>query len=120
MKSSTSATLQHCPASEVPLPRHKSGAPYSRAQRDRGDDVIGVAGKDHTNRDLAIVGAVGGIKGAAAGIETDVAADVAAQGLVQRGGVHQGARGGAGNGYVVIGHFLAFAACGAGALARRF
>ena len=45
-------------------------------ERDGGDDVIGVTGKNHADRDLAIVGAVGGVESAAAGIETDVAADV--------------------------------------------
>ena len=47
-------------------------------ERDGGDDVIGVTGKNHADRDLAIVGAVGGVEGAAAGIEADVAADVLA------------------------------------------
>ena len=45
-------------------------------QRDGGDDVIGVAGKNYADGDLAIVGAVGGVEGAAAGIETDVAAEL--------------------------------------------
>ena len=95
------------PGQRGPAATAKEGRAILARQRDRGDNVIGVAGKNHTDRYLAIVGAVGGIEGAAAGIETDVAANVAAQGLVQRGRVHLGTPGGAGDGYVVVGHFLA-------------
>ncbi len=43
-------------------------------QRDGGDDVIDIAGKNYADRNLTIVGAVGGVQGAAAGVETDFAA----------------------------------------------
>ena len=88
-------------------------------QGDGGDNVIGVAGKNYADRDLAIVGAVGGVESAAAGIKTDVAAEVLAEGLFQRNGIDTGTAGGAGDGYVIIGHSLCFCWCGAGALARR-
>ena len=47
-------------------------------ERDGGDDVIGVTGKNHADGHLAIVRAVGGIESAAAGIEADVAANILA------------------------------------------
>ena len=80
------------PGQRGPAAAAKERSAVFARQRDCGDDVIGVARKNHADRDLAIVGAVGGIEGAAAGIETDVAADMAAQGLFQRGRIHQGAR----------------------------
>ena len=43
-------------------------------QRDCGDDVIDIARQNYADRNLAIVGAVGGVQGAAAGVETDLAA----------------------------------------------
>jgi len=47
-------------------------------ERDGGDDVIGVTRENHSDGYLAIVGAVRGIKSAAARIETDIAANVTA------------------------------------------
>ena len=44
-------------------------------ERDCGDHVIGVTGKYYPNGHLAIVGSVGGVKSAAAGIESDIATD---------------------------------------------
>ena len=76
-------------------------------ERDRGDDVVGVAGKNYADGDLAIVGSVGGVEGAAAGIETDVAAQLTPQSLFQRDHVHHRGPGGVCNVYEIIGPFFA-------------
>ena len=81
VKSRTTATLQHCPASEVPPPRQSKGAPNSRQYGNRGEDVVGVARKNDSDGDLAIIGSVGGVEGAAAVVEADVAAELARAGL---------------------------------------
>ncbi len=36
------------------------------ADRNRGEHVIGIVGKNHADRDLTVVGSVGGVEGAAA------------------------------------------------------
>ena len=71
-KSRTTATLQHCPASEVPPPRQSKRSAEFAAEGDGGEDVVGVAGKNDADRDLAVVGAVGGVEGAAAVVEANV------------------------------------------------
>jgi hypothetical protein len=47
---------------------------------DRGQDIVGVARDDDTDRNLAVVGGIGRVKGAAAGIESHLASNLAAQG----------------------------------------
>ena len=78
-KSRTTATLQHCPASEVPPPRQSSGAPNSRQSGDRGEDVVGIVGKNDADGDLAVVGAVGRVEGAGAIVEANVSCQSAAK-----------------------------------------
>ena len=63
-KSRMTATLQHCPARDVPPPRQSRGAPNSRHSATVGEDIVGVAGEHDADGNLAVVGAVGGIEGA--------------------------------------------------------
>jgi len=49
------------------------------ANRDRCGHIVVIAWNYDTDRDLAIVGAVSGVEGAAAVIETDLASDIAAE-----------------------------------------
>jgi len=49
------------------------------ANRDHGGHIVVVAWNYDTDWDLAIVGAVSGVEGAAAVIETDLASDIAAE-----------------------------------------
>jgi hypothetical protein len=51
------------------------------AEGNRGQDIVGIAGKNHANGHLAIIRPVGGIEGAAAVIEANVAANSRAQGF---------------------------------------
>ena len=89
-KSSTTATLQHWPARTVPPPRVRTGAPCSRHDRDRRDDVVDGRGNDDADRHLAVVGGVGRVEGPAAGVEADLAADLAGEGARERGNVRPG------------------------------
>ena len=52
---------------------------------DGGDYVVVVARKDYADGNLAVVGAVAGVKSAAAVVEADFAVDVLAQGCVKCG-----------------------------------
>ena len=54
------------------------------AKADGGDYIVGVSGEDNSDGDLAVVGSVGGVEGAAAVVETDLAAQMAAQRGFQR------------------------------------
>ena len=63
----------------MPPPRDRIGAPWSPADRDGRDHVVDVAGNHDADRDLAIVRSVGRVKGAAAVVEADLAADRLAQ-----------------------------------------
>src|ERR1700683_4443870 len=49
------------------------------AERDRGDYVFDVAGKNYLDRNLAVVGTVGRVEGAAGGVEADIALKVGAK-----------------------------------------
>jgi hypothetical protein len=42
------------------------------AERDRGENVIGIAREDDADGNLAVVGTIGGVEGACAAVETDV------------------------------------------------
>jgi hypothetical protein len=53
------------------------------ADGDGGEDVIGITREDYADGDLAVVGTVRGVEGAAAVVELHVAADVTSQGFVQ-------------------------------------
>jgi hypothetical protein len=46
------------------------------AERDRRQDIFNIAGKDYADGDLAVVGTVGRVQGAAAGIEPDLTANL--------------------------------------------
>ena len=87
-KSSTTATLQHCPASEVPAAAAEHGRAVLAADGDGGDYIVGIFGEDNADRDLAVVGTVGGVEGAAAVVEANLAAKMAAQRGFQRLGVN--------------------------------
>src|SRR5690242_10511040 len=58
----------------------KRGAEFA-AHGNRGKDIVGIAGKNHANRHLAIIRPVGGVEGAAAVIEADVTVNLRAQGF---------------------------------------
>ena len=73
-------------------------------QRDRRDDIIDVARQNYSDRNLAIVGAVSGVEGAAAGIEADFTAEVGAQSALQGDRIHSGIPGGARDFYKVRRH----------------
>jgi len=60
------------------------------AKGNRGNDVFDVARNDDADGDLAVVGGVHGVEGAAAAVETDFAAQMAAQGCVEGVGVDGG------------------------------
>jgi hypothetical protein len=49
------------------------------ADGDCGDYIVGVFGKDHSDRNLAVIGSVGGVEGAAAVVEPYFTAEMAAQ-----------------------------------------
>ena len=72
-KSSTTATLQHCPARLVPPPRARIGRTELPAERDGGEHVVRIPRHDHADGNLAVVGSVAGIQRPAAGVETDFA-----------------------------------------------
>ena len=52
-------------------------------QSDRRNDVIDVTRKNYSDGNLAIIGAVSGVEGAAAGIEADFAAELGSQSALQ-------------------------------------
>jgi hypothetical protein len=54
------------------------------AERDGGHDIVGVAGQHYADGDLAVVGAIGGIEGAGAAVESDTIANFAANFSTQR------------------------------------
>ena len=56
----------------------------------RGDNVFFIARNDYTNGNLTVIGAVGCVEGAAAGIEADFAAKMAAEGGFEGDGVEMG------------------------------
>ena len=87
-KSRTMAALQHCPASDVPPPRASSGARWSRQSATVARYVFFVARDYDSDRDLAVVGAIGGIESAAAGVEANFSAKVTAESGFERGGIN--------------------------------
>ncbi len=69
------------------------------AQGNRGEHIFFVARDYYADWNLAVVGAIGGVKGAAAGVEADFSAKVAAEGSFKRSGIElRGARRGWGDG----------------------
>ena len=82
VKSRTTATLQHCPASDVPPPRQRMGALNSRQE-----DVVVVARNYNSDRDLAVIGGVGCVESAGAVVEADFSSDAAAEGFGEIDGV---------------------------------
>jgi hypothetical protein len=67
----------------------EDGSSELAAGGDCGEDIICIAGENHADGDLAVVGAVGRVEGAAAGVETHIAfaAKREAQSLGQTGSV---------------------------------
>ncbi len=63
------------------------------AEGDGGEDVFFVARNDYADRNLAVVGAVGRVKGAGAGVEADFSAEMAVKGGFEGRGVEVGGRG---------------------------
>ena len=57
------------------------------AEGDGGEHVFFIARNCNANRDLAIVGAVGGIESAAASVEAYLTPKMAAERSFQRGGI---------------------------------
>jgi len=57
------------------------------AESNGGENVFFIARNYDPNRDLAVVGAVGCVEGAAARVEPDLSAKVAAEGAFKRGGI---------------------------------
>jgi hypothetical protein len=58
------------------------------AQCDRGENVFGIARDHHSDRNLAVVRTVGRIQGAAAGVKTDLSAQMASESGFKRDGVN--------------------------------
>jgi len=68
------------------------------AEGDRGEHVFFIARNYNADRNLAIIGAVGGVEGAAARVEADLSAKVAAESAFERGGIElRGVSGGWGD-----------------------
>jgi hypothetical protein len=49
------------------------------ADRDRGENIVAIARQNYTDWNLAIVGSVGGVEGAAAAIEADFTSNLRTQ-----------------------------------------
>jgi len=60
------------------------------ADGDGGFNIIGIAWENYADWDLAVIGAVSGVEGAATVVETDIPADVSSQGFVQPQGIGHG------------------------------
>src|SRR5450432_2070268 len=74
----------HCDVAALSGKRSPTAAAKNRsavlpANGDRGDYVAGVFGKDNADGNLAVVGSVGGVEGAAAIVKPNFAAKMAAQ-----------------------------------------
>ena len=63
------------------------------AEGDGGEHVFFVARNDYADRDLAIVGAVGRVERASAGVEADLSSEMAVEGGFEGRGVDVGGRG---------------------------
>src|SRR5581483_7291051 len=72
-------TGKRCPA-----PSAQDGHVMFAANGDRGDYVVVVSGKNHADRNLAVVRSVGGVEGAASVIEAHFTAKLAAKRGFQR------------------------------------
>ena len=66
----------------------KNGSTVFAAGGERRDDIVVAARDDDTDGDLAIAGAVGGVEGAAAGVEADFAGDARTQIGFERALIH--------------------------------
>ena len=87
-KSSTTATLQHCPASEVPATARKNRrAKFSCRRMDR-DHIVSISGAYYADRHLPVARPIGRIQGAIPGIKTHFAGNARSQRDLQRVGIH--------------------------------
>ena len=87
VKSRTTATLQHCPASDVPPPRQRMGALNSRQVAIAARTSSLSRGITTPIGNLAVIGGVGRVESAGAVVEADFAADAAAEGFGEIDGV---------------------------------
>jgi hypothetical protein len=69
-----------------------------------GNYIVGVAGQDHPDGNLAVVGGVGSVESARAAIKADFTAYLAAQRTLQRRRIHDGGLGGASTLYQICPH----------------
>jgi hypothetical protein len=74
----------------------ENGSAIFASEGDGGDYVVSIPREDHANGDLTVVGSVGGVEGASAVVETDLAADILAEIGCQAHRVHLHRFGGAG------------------------
>ena len=74
----------------------ENGSAIFASEGDGGDYVVSIPRKDYADGDLTIVGSVGGVEGASAVVETNFAADVAAEICCQAHRVHLHGFGGVG------------------------
>ena len=74
-KSSTTATLQHCPARLVPPPRERTGASKFAADGDGGFHVGSAAWHYNSDGNLAVVRCVSCVESARGLVEADFSAD---------------------------------------------
>ena len=88
-QSITTATLQQPPVKAGAAAARQERRTMSPADRDRLDHIVDVPGNHDADRHLAIVRAVGCVKGAAAGVESHLAADHLAQLGRDRAGVDE-------------------------------
>ena len=72
----------------------EDGRAIFASQRDGRDDIVDIAGKNHSDRNLAIVGSVGGVERAASVVEANVTAHVTAEGGGKSTCIHYGRFGG--------------------------
>jgi hypothetical protein len=82
----------------------QDGSAIFAGQSNRGDYIVGIAGNNHPNGDLPVIGSVGGVERAAARIEADFAAQVATQGSGKFFRVHNHRLGNAGKLCEVLRH----------------
>ncbi len=75
VQSITTAALQHCPARLVPPPRDNTGQVVAAAHVNGLGPGIRRARHDHADGHLPVVGGVGGVGRARAGIESDLPVD---------------------------------------------
>jgi len=59
------------------------------AESDRRKNIVKIPGKNHSDRNLTVVGAIGRVKSASATIKADFALNPGSQGIAQSGGINE-------------------------------